>query len=131
VTGLPIAPLSGILGFQLGPDSFFAHHGRAYRTSALDLKDRTALRELCISLLNTRPDRLPADYPLQLAQLRRRLERHVRPAGKWKRLRAVLRRLRLLPNPFARATEKELLGISIFVLGERPGSIGHPERTAL
>lgn len=104
---------------ELGATVFILFRGRAYAVPPVPWRLGEKLAALRAAAVNFGPellaDQTPSYYKL-IGELPKLLWGHMRPVGLMWRL---LRKLRLLRNPFQQATEAELVELSDFVLGRR------------
>lgn len=126
---------------SIGDASYFHFRGRAFGVPPLPWKagqritDAQARAIGAMATLSSDPTSLPirADYYKALGQLAPLLWRHCRPVGK---LRRFLRFIGLHRNPFANATDRELLELADFFSSRRmrsgvpaPPAMARPRRS--
>lgn len=106
---------------ELGSIVYFPFRGRAYGVPPLPWRAGEQLLDACLEARSyTTTTALPRDQISAYFAVLRRMQdliwRAVFPVG---RVRRFLRRLRLLKNPFLKATEGELITIALFLLQRR------------
>jgi len=117
---------------DLGNTAYFNFRGRAYGVPPLPWHPGVQLQQIWVEACACPSPLTPASatrYHALLAQLPSLLWRHTRPVG---RIRRLLRRLGLHRNPFATATEQELVELAGFFLQRRiRSSIGYQPGPAI
>lgn len=120
---------------SIGDCTYFHFRGRAYGVPPLPWKageritDAQARAFAAMEILSSAPLDQPtrADYYKALGQISKLLWANAFPTGKWRRF---LRRIGLHRNPFAGATDRELLELADFFSSRRMKS-GVPDRPAM
>lgn len=115
----PPRPLNVGAVLDLGELCYFHWRGRSYGVPPLPWKKGAELMDAYLELkgLGESITKENADaYYGALKRVARILWKCTRPATRWRRLR---KRLRLLGNPFMKASEGELGDLALFYLGRR------------
>lgn len=117
--GPPPRPLNVREILDLGALIYFTWRGRTYGVPPLPWKAGAALLDAYLEARNAGESltrETAAQYYGALGRMAGIMWRSTRSVG---RLRRMARRLRLIQNPYRKATEKELADLALFFLGRR------------